>query len=43
VPYLVDLTKRGADPIGGADYTFDCTGDVMRARCSMFSGPVCTH
>jgi S-(hydroxymethyl)glutathione dehydrogenase/alcohol dehydrogenase len=33
VPYLVNLTKRGADQIGGADYTFDCTGnvDVMRA------------
>jgi S-(hydroxymethyl)glutathione dehydrogenase/alcohol dehydrogenase len=32
VPYLVDLTKRGADQIGGADYTFDCTGDVMAMR-----------
>ena len=33
VPYLVDMTKKGADQIGGADYTFDCTGnvDVMRA------------
>jgi len=33
VPYLVNMTKRGADQIGGADYTFDCTGhvDVMRA------------
>jgi S-(hydroxymethyl)glutathione dehydrogenase/alcohol dehydrogenase len=33
VPYLVNLTKRGADQIGGADYTFDCTGNtkVMRA------------
>jgi len=32
VPHLVDMTKRGADQIGGADYTFDCTGnvDVMR-------------
>nr|AAG31642.1 GSH-dependent formaldehyde dehydrogenase [Sinorhizobium meliloti] len=31
-PYLVNLTKRGADHIGGADYTFDCTGNtnVMR-------------
>src|SRR5580704_854341 len=28
VPYLVNLTKRGADQIGGADYTFDCTGNV---------------
>ena len=33
VPYLVDLTKSGADQIGGADYTFECVGnvDVMRA------------
>jgi S-(hydroxymethyl)glutathione dehydrogenase / alcohol dehydrogenase len=28
VPYLVDMTKRGDDQIGGADYTFDCTGNV---------------
>src|ERR1700732_2342069 len=28
VPYLVDMTKRGADQIGGADYTFDCTGNA---------------
>ena len=30
--YLVNLTKRGADQIGGADYTFDCAGatTVMR-------------
>ncbi len=30
--HLVGMTKRGADQIGGADYTFDCTGnvDVMR-------------
>jgi S-(hydroxymethyl)glutathione dehydrogenase / alcohol dehydrogenase len=32
VPYLVDLTKRGADQIGGADYTFDCTGNVAVMR-----------
>jgi S-(hydroxymethyl)glutathione dehydrogenase/alcohol dehydrogenase len=32
VPYLVDLTKRGADEIGGADYTFDCTGNVTAMR-----------
>ena len=32
VPYLVDLTKRGADQIGGADYTFDCTGNVSVMR-----------
>ena len=32
VAHLVSMTKRGADQIGGADYTFDCTGntDVMR-------------
>src|SRR5213592_3490814 len=28
VPYLINMTKRGADQIGGADYTFDCTGNV---------------
>jgi S-(hydroxymethyl)glutathione dehydrogenase/alcohol dehydrogenase len=32
VAHLVNMTKRGDDQIGGADYTFDCTGnvDVMR-------------
>lgn len=32
VPYLVNLTQTPSDPMGGADYTFDCTGnvDVMR-------------
>jgi S-(hydroxymethyl)glutathione dehydrogenase/alcohol dehydrogenase len=32
VQHLIGMTKRGADHIGGADYTFDCTGnvDVMR-------------
>ena len=25
-PYLVNLTKSGADQIGGADYTFECVG-----------------
>ena len=32
VAYLVGLTQTKTDPIGGADYTFDCTGnvDVMR-------------
>ena len=32
VSYLVGLTQTKFDPIGGADYTFDCTGnvDVMR-------------
>ncbi|AWC22488.1 MULTISPECIES: S-(hydroxymethyl)glutathione dehydrogenase/class III alcohol dehydrogenase [Aminobacter] len=32
VPYLVNLTKRGTDQIGGADYTFDCTGNVKVMR-----------
>jgi S-(hydroxymethyl)glutathione dehydrogenase/alcohol dehydrogenase len=32
VPYLVNLTKRRGDLIGGADYTFDCTGNVKVMR-----------
>jgi len=32
VPYLVNLTKRGIDQIGGADYTFDCTGNTKVMR-----------
>ncbi|CAN5186369.1 S-(hydroxymethyl)glutathione dehydrogenase/class III alcohol dehydrogenase [soil metagenome] len=32
VPHLVNLTKRGNDQIGGADYTFDCTGNVAVMR-----------
>ncbi|NAZ38386.1 S-(hydroxymethyl)glutathione dehydrogenase/class III alcohol dehydrogenase [Rubellimicrobium sp. CFH 75288] len=32
VPYLVNLTKRRGDTIGGADYTFDCTGNVAVMR-----------
>ena len=32
VPHLVNLTKRGADQIGGADYTFDCTGNTKVMR-----------
>ena len=48
VPYLVNLTKRGADQIGGADYTFDCTGNttVMRQAleaCASRLGPVDRH
>ena len=35
VPYLVNLTKRGADQIGGADYTFDCTGNVGVMRAAL--------
>ena len=38
VPYLVGLTQNSSDLMGGADYTFDCTGnvDVMRTalECS---------
>ena len=32
VAHLVNMTKRGADQIGGADHTFECIGnvDVMR-------------
>jgi S-(hydroxymethyl)glutathione dehydrogenase/alcohol dehydrogenase len=32
VPYLVNMTKHGADQIGGADYTFDCSGNVNVMR-----------
>ena len=32
VPYIVNLTKRRGDTIGGADYTFDCTGNVTVMR-----------
>ena len=32
VAHIVDMTKRGADQIGGADYTFDCTGNVKVMR-----------
>jgi S-(hydroxymethyl)glutathione dehydrogenase/alcohol dehydrogenase len=37
VPYLVDMTKKGADQIGGADYTFDCTGNVEVMRAALES------
>jgi S-(hydroxymethyl)glutathione dehydrogenase/alcohol dehydrogenase len=39
VPYIVTLTKRGADQIGGADYTFDCTGNVKVMRQAL----ECSH
>ncbi|RUM99445.1 S-(hydroxymethyl)glutathione dehydrogenase/class III alcohol dehydrogenase [Pseudaminobacter arsenicus] len=32
VAHIVNMTKRGADTIGGADYTFDCTGNVKVMR-----------
>ena len=39
VPHLVNMTKSPSDQIGGADYSFDCTGnvDVMRDALE------CTH
>ncbi len=37
VPYLVNLTKRGPDQIGGADYTFDCTGNTSVMRQALES------
>lgn len=39
VPYLVNMTKRGDDQIGGADYTFDCTGNVKVMRQAL----ECSH
>ena len=39
VPYLVNLTKRRGDTIGGADYTFDCTGNVTVMRQAL----ECSH
>ena len=37
VPHLVNMTKQGADQIGGADYTFDCTGNVTVMRQALES------
>ena len=31
------MTKKGADQIGGADYTFDCTGNVQVMRQALES------
>jgi len=39
VPYLVNLTKRRGDTIGGADYTFDCTGNTTVMRQAL----ECSH
>ncbi|WP_371055597.1 S-(hydroxymethyl)glutathione dehydrogenase/class III alcohol dehydrogenase [Rhodosalinus sp. K401] len=36
---IVDLTKTKADQIGGADYSFDCTGNVQVMRAAL----ECTH
>ena len=35
VAHLVNMTKSGADQIGGADYTFDCTGNVKVMRAAL--------
>ena len=35
VAHLVNMTKRGEDQIGGADYTFDCTGNVEVMRTAL--------
>ena len=37
VPYLVNMTKRNGDLIGGADYTFDCTGNTKVMRQALES------
>jgi len=37
VAYLVDMTKTPADPIGGADYTFECVGNVKLMRTALES------
>jgi len=37
VPYLVNMTKRNGDTIGGADYTFDCTGNTRVMRQALES------
>ena len=37
VPYLMNLTQTASDPMGGADYTFDCTGNVEVMRVALES------
>ncbi len=39
VAHIVNMTKRGDDQIGGADYTFDCTGNVTVMRQAL----ECSH
>jgi S-(hydroxymethyl)glutathione dehydrogenase/alcohol dehydrogenase len=39
VAHIVNMTKQGADQIGGADYTFDCTGNVTVMRQAL----ECSH
>ena len=36
-PHLVNMTKSGADQIGGADYTFECVGNVNLMRAALES------
>jgi S-(hydroxymethyl)glutathione dehydrogenase/alcohol dehydrogenase len=38
--HLVNMTKSGADQIGGADYTFECVGNVNLMRAALES---CHH
>src|SRR5579871_5443020 len=37
VAHLVNMTKSGADAIGGADYTFECVGNVALMRAALES------
>lgn len=39
VPHIVNMTKRRGDLIGGADYTFDCTGNTKVMRQAL----ECSH
>ena len=39
VAHIINMTKRGDDQIGGADYTFDCTGNVRVMRQAL----ECSH
>ncbi len=39
VPHIVNMTKTPFDRIGGADYSFDCTGNVKVMRAAL----ECTH
>jgi S-(hydroxymethyl)glutathione dehydrogenase/alcohol dehydrogenase len=39
VQHIVNMTKRGNDLIGGADYTFDCTGNTKVMRQAL----ECSH
>lgn len=39
VPYIVNMTKRRGDLIGGADYSFDCTGNTTVMRQAL----ECSH